>query len=555
MRSRWERAGGLLASAGLWLALVGCGPGGKLDTRLQPHVAIPQEKVVVFLVDGLDPAVVRDGIAAGRLPNIAEHFVRRGLWVDHAITTVPSVTYAAITAMLTGYFPYQHGVIGIYWFEPAARRFRNYETIRHYRVVNEDFAVPTVYEHLRPRISVSVQNAIMRGVTRNFANWASSGVRWLFKAYTSVDKLTASTWPEIVADANARGSWPALALLYFPGVDAVGHQHGPASAEYVSAVEHADYQIGRVLDWLAERGLLAETHVVLVSDHGMLATEPAQRIDLPAVLAKQGIVVTDRPLQDGAQEGRARFYDQFAGVVVYHTGRRAALYLQGVDGWDVKPEPAAVGERFAATMETLTAGPGFDLVAYRDDEDGVALRTAHGRARVVQRTNEAGEQQFRYDPEPDDALGYLDSEARRAFVAGGFHSAERWLAMTAASDYPDVVPQLGPLLAHPRGGDVLLFAAPGWCFTPQRGGHGGVRAGEMTATFAIAGPQFPPGTRLGYARTLDLAATILDLLGAPLPADWPSRSLRQRLREQEPRRSIRDPFAVENWLTAGLRPR
>jgi arylsulfatase A-like enzyme len=183
------------------------------------------------------------------------------------------------------------------------------------------------------------------------------------------------------------------------------------------------------------------------------------------------------------------------------------------------------------------------------------VHTARGRARIEQRSDGAGELVFRYDPTPDDALGYLDTEARRAFVNAGYHSAERWLAMTAASDYPDVVPQLGPLLKHPRGGDVLLFAAPGWCFVPQRGGHGGLRAGEMTATFAVAGPQFPPGTRLDYARTLDLAATILDLLGAPLPADWPSRSLRQRLGEQEAQRSSRDPFAVENWLTAGFRPR
>jgi hypothetical protein len=529
------------------LFAAGCSSSGRpIERKLHDHVATPDQRVVIFLVDGLDPDYVRRGAAAGWLPNIERIFVTGGLDVQNAITTIPSVTYSAITSMFTGRFPYEHGVMGIYWFDPDRRLFRNYKTVRHYRTVNADFDVPTLYEQIAPAKSVSIQNAVSRGVGKNYPNWAGSGVRWFFKNYTAVDKLTASTWRQVVAEANRTGRWPAVATLYFPGVDAVGHTHGPGSDAYRNALMHFDHQLGRVHDWLAAENMLRDTHLILISDHGMVATSPDNRIDLPTLIGKTGVSVTDRPMQNESFAQRARYYDPFETVVVYHTGRRAALYVQGPTGWDSAPtagQVAAVAEGQAAG-EPLSSHPGIDLVAYQNADGDTIVRTDAGAARISERIVN-GESQFAYIPQPDDALGYLDDPGLARFVRAGYHDQRAWLHATAAHRYPDLATQVGPVLRTARGGNVLIFAKPGWCFVDQYGGHGGVSHDEMAASFFIAGPTISPNTTLPVARTLDLTPTVHDLLTSPRDATRPP------LEAHNPGLSVR--IAAQRALQAPVR--
>jgi predicted AlkP superfamily pyrophosphatase or phosphodiesterase len=61
----------------------------------------------------------------------------------------------------------------------------------------------------------------------------------------------------------------SLCMLYFSIVDVQGHKHGPNSTEVAAAVASVDSSIGRLLNGLRQRGVLAEVNVLLVSDHGM----------------------------------------------------------------------------------------------------------------------------------------------------------------------------------------------------------------------------------------------------------------------------------------------
>ncbi|MFQ5349348.1 MAG: ectonucleotide pyrophosphatase/phosphodiesterase [Thermoanaerobaculia bacterium] len=74
---------------------------------------------------------------------------------------------------------------------------------------------------------------------------------------------------------------PVFATIYFSDPDDAGHRHGPdAQAEVVAAVQRVDAALGRLVDGLEERGLWERSHVVVVSDHGMIATPPGQVIVL-----------------------------------------------------------------------------------------------------------------------------------------------------------------------------------------------------------------------------------------------------------------------------------
>ena len=506
----------------LLVYLGGCGPGGPSRVRLEPDVVRPPRGVVIFLVDGLPGAQVAQGCREGWLPNIAGRFVEGGCHVEHAMTGVPSITYAAIATLLTGVEPSRHGVLGNRWFDPPAALFRDYTTLPSYRAINSDLAAPTLYELIRPEPSASIQSAHVRGVTHDIANWAPSGVMWCFGDYTAVDKLTATSVDELVRRANWERRWPTVVTFYFPGLDTIGHVHGPDSRSFRAAMEHIDHQLGRICDWLDRTRLSETTNLVLVSDHGMANGGPHGHVNLLALMRDGwGRAATREMHQHRDVALRRLFYDRFDTVVNDQDGRRASLHFRAAAGWSEAPTPADVAAilTIPSTEQQLWNLPGVALVAYLAEDGSAVLRSARGAARIL---GSGGTGQFpasfAYEPAPEDVLGYRDDPDLTAFVTAGFHTSREWLVATAAQAYPDLVPHLIPLLHLRRAGQVVLFARAGYSFVAERGGHGGVTREDRHMTFMLAGPGVPAGRTLATARASDLVPTVLDLLGLSPPA-------------------------------------
>jgi hypothetical protein len=510
-----------LPLAALLLLVAGCGPGRPLSVRLQPDVRRPQRGVVLFVCDGMSVDLMRQGCAEGWLPNFQQRFVENGAQVAHAVTCVPSITYAILTTYATGVTPARHGVIANEWFDRRLRLLREYAFIKHYREVNGDFCVPTIYERMQPKVSVSIQSAIHRGVTRNVANWAQSGVRWFFHDYTAVDKLTATTLEYVANWANQNACWPDLLVCYFPGLDSTGHVYGVESRRYRAALEHLDYQVGRVCDWLEAEGLLDTTTLIAVADHGMVPVRADGVVDLMRCLRHDmGRHATQSRCQDTSLEDRYWRFERFDTVLAKSANRFAAIHFRGPLGWDDRLKPDELRATLAAAPRgsRLWDHPGVDLVAYAARDNEVQLRSPRGMARVVERQGETGPE-YRYVPVPDDVLGYTEDPDLAAFVAAGFHASRQWLHATCLQTYPDVVPHLIPLLRNPRAGDVVLFAARGYSFAREKSGHGGIHRDEMRIPMMFAGPGIEAGGTLEVARAVDLAPTILALLGCELPDD------------------------------------
>lgn len=496
----------------------GCGPGRALQARLHPTVQRPPQRVVVLLGDGLAPQVVTRGCHDGWLPNIQRRFVEQGTRVENAITIVPSITYAAIASILTGVTPETHHVTGNRWFDPQRRLFRDYATIPTYRHVNYDMTAPTLHELIRPMRSASVQAAHKRGVSDNFANWAGSGVRWFFRDYTAVDKLTASTIPRIARRANENGRWPELLICYFPGIDSIGHVHGPGSKAYRDALKHFDHQVGRICDWLQRENLLEDSHVVLISDHGMVHVD--EHLDLAGILNRdENLRVTTRILQNEPFQKRRKHYDNFDAVLSARDGRRALIYLKSPYGWSVRPNPSFVESVLlrAPAEGRLWNQNGIELVAYLTTETRVALRSPRGLAHIEFRPDAAHERVYRYIPVPDDVLGYLDKPALARFVSEGFQTPRAWLEATAHVQHPNVVPGIVGLLNTERGGQVVVFPQAGFSFVDELGGHGGIDREEMQTVMMIRGPGIPAGGSLANASVVDLAPTVLRWLSTSTP--------------------------------------
>lgn len=71
---------------------------------------------------------------------------------------------------------------------------------------------------------------------------------------------------------------PGFVALYFEEPNETGHRFGPDAPEVTGAIRRVDALLGSLLDSLAARGV--EANVLVVSDHGMSATDPTRTIGL-----------------------------------------------------------------------------------------------------------------------------------------------------------------------------------------------------------------------------------------------------------------------------------
>lgn len=97
---------------------------------------------------------------------------------------------------------------------------------------------------------------------------------------------------------------PRFATVYFDAVDEASHDQGPDGAAVDSALRAVDRAVGRLLDGLAD--LAIEANVLIVSDHGVVATSRDRVIFLDDYLDLAEVEVVDRSpvLQLRASPGR-----------------------------------------------------------------------------------------------------------------------------------------------------------------------------------------------------------------------------------------------------------
>ena len=77
---------------------------------------------------------------------------------------------------------------------------------------------------------------------------------------------------------------PDFVTLYFEAVDSAGHRYGPDAAETTAAVASIDQAVGHLIEGLAQRGLLQQTNLLIVSDHGMASMSPERAVLLDEML-------------------------------------------------------------------------------------------------------------------------------------------------------------------------------------------------------------------------------------------------------------------------------
>src|SRR5690606_30504466 len=80
--------------------------------------ASPMKKVLLIIIDALASRVVVPALEQGKLPNF-QRLVEAGVFVPECYSIFPSITPAATCSLCTGAYPFEHGISGAYWYDPA----------------------------------------------------------------------------------------------------------------------------------------------------------------------------------------------------------------------------------------------------------------------------------------------------------------------------------------------------------------------------------------------------------------------------------------------------
>ncbi len=531
----------LVISCLLIVAFIGCErhePAAAPWLELSIDSGESQRGVVVFLVDGVNPRIFQDMLAAGDLPNIEAQFVRRGFYTPMAVIDTPSLTAVNLPAMITGQLAGDHGVVGVNWFDREQLIWRDYTVVTQKNTLDDDYTGETIFEALSDRESYALFFQPHRGATMFYEN-LSSGPALVLGSYDTVDQLTFARLEDVADAARAVGRWPALMMLYLPAADFYGHHvsmeptshdvHGRiritmVDPAYRDALRKLDERIGMTMDSFRSAGMGDELLFVLTSDHGLRQIN--RHFPLAQFLRDEwGVdVINTRAAESEPFEVRQAIYNAGAAQVSCSGNRYGAIQLRKpvvqdeavtFAPWPIRPAEAdlhAYPTMDGGTIDlpaSLAARPEVAAAVWQSDAGEVLIQTARGMAALCPHANGLVHYELRAG---DDPLGWA-GQVDEALLAGQPADVDRWLAETAGLAFADAPRQLPAYFRARRAGDIVVFAADDWDFAGRyHAGHGGIHAEELHVPLLVRGPGIAPGSTLPVVRRDVVVPTALTYL-------------------------------------------
>jgi len=299
-------------------------------------------RVVLIVWDGMRP----DFVSPENTPALCE-LARDGVTFLHHHPVFVSSTEVNATALATGVYPGQNGIIGNNDFRPAIDPLKPIEMAALQAVRKGDeilprhyIEYPTVAEILRAHgLRTAVAGTKPVALLHDRARRTEGDVNVnVFAGETLPDDLKDKLYSALgrfpLAGANkiAQDQWttsvltgqlwkdglPAYSLLWLAEPDFSQHRAAPGSPAAIAAIQNSDRQLARVLDALKEKNARDTTDVIVVSDHGFSTI--SENVDVAMSLNAGGFRAYRAVPPDGAREGDVMFVCNWGCVFCYVTG-------------------------------------------------------------------------------------------------------------------------------------------------------------------------------------------------------------------------------------------
>jgi len=280
------------------------------------------DQVVGFLWDGCNPNVLYDAVANGDAPNVGRLMAMGTTFRHGAMASLPTVTLANHTSILTGLHPGHHGILHNAWFDRRAGRqvitnspttwheasswlFPGVETIHD--VVHRTWpgaCTASINEPTDAGADFSTFDFVRRGITLErppapdeLPNADQRFVRPVkeYRWSSRVDHTTVQQFVGLWSGHYLGTEWarPKFTWCNFSLTDAAFHEGGPHSEIALASIRDSDARLGQILDAVERSGAFDRTAFFLVADHGMEETDPGVNGDWGPVLRDAGIAHRD----------------------------------------------------------------------------------------------------------------------------------------------------------------------------------------------------------------------------------------------------------------------
>ncbi|QDT41669.1 Type I phosphodiesterase / nucleotide pyrophosphatase [Gimesia alba] len=513
------------------------------DLDLYQRVNSSMKKVLLIIIDALATRVVSPALQNGMLPNI-QKLVDQGILCPECTSIFPSITPAATCSIVTGGYPFEHGISGAYWYDTDADEVAYFgsdlpaimnEGMEHYindfqiRLNMERLRIPTLFERIEQHGSLSdaVVNFMwyrgtvehetttptllnltpgislassMRGphtmflgdfVSTPLYGTKPSARGGLPRRFGFHDEATAD-YLLAMAEQNCL---PDLTLAYFPNNDFDSHAEGPKNA--VSTLQEVDTHLGRLFEM--QGGLekfLDEFTILITGDHSQSDLDENPSVDLNQVLEQFPIVEAGKPWQ-GDED-----------MKVCPNMRSAQIYM--------KPE---LWNRRGEVIDCLINCPEIDQVIWCDDENGL---------------NGTGETSFHVQTADRGRLDFKPGVDQEGNAVDCYHTNWVWKGDLAAidakvtpegevkyGDYPNAFERIATSFSEITG-NIWVTARLGkeFCLPDLKcnpaGSHGSLHQLDSTAPLIAAG--LPDDFELPASpRIIDITPICMQLLNLSPP--------------------------------------
>ncbi len=424
-----------------------------------------KKNVIFYLIDGARPDVMLKLIEQGQLPNIQHELYSKGSFTK-GVTCFPSTTGPAYLPFLTGYYPVDHDITGIRWFDKdtyfsknrwdrnAMRSYCGYEA--KYFNADMDPQKPSLFEQYDR--SFNIYNMITKGVKEGHDLTRKGKTGLYFKAHFyhehhPVDKAGHERLMESI-EMN-----PQFVFAVFPSVDWDSHTYHFEDDHTKESYKIADNSLGKVINRLKEQGRYEDTLIIMASDHGLSAT--THHLDLGNYFSKKGFRVLEYP----------KIWTINPNLAVFISGNSFAS-LSFLDQKETYFS-ADLKKNHGKVLDDFVQEDAIDFIVYRDNEHAYRIQNQNGEAVIRIEPQDL----LTYRPEGADPLGLgaLETPMDR----------DQSFKATYDSLYPDALYQIHQLMKSKRAGDVIINAAIGhdlrdyWEIPEHKGSHGSLHWEHM----------------------------------------------------------------------------
>jgi predicted AlkP superfamily pyrophosphatase or phosphodiesterase len=279
-----ERKHSSPTTAVLVLVLGLLGPALSASPPDRGHDPAHREPKPVLLV-GID-ALGWDFLAKTKTPNL-DRLAAGGVATERLVPVFPSKTFPNFYSIATGLYPAHHGIVANNMYDPD---------LDAWFALSDRSAVGDGRWWGGEPIWVTAEKAGLKAAAY-FWPGTEAGIQGVRPTYWNlydesvpnrvrVDQVL--EWLDLPADQR-----PSLITLYFSDVDDAAHEYGIESRPVVSALRAVDKAVGRLLTGLEKRGLLEQTNIIVVSDHGMTPISPDRVIFLDDYIDGSLVEVVD----------------------------------------------------------------------------------------------------------------------------------------------------------------------------------------------------------------------------------------------------------------------